>query len=154
MGEVLDSMTYGFYVVGVVGDDEANGFTANWVSQASFEPPQVTVAVHKDHHSHDLIESGGVFSINLLDKGQEELARKLARHQEPEADSVAGARFTRGSHTGAPLFEDAFAHLECRVSGKLEAGDHTVFLGEVVGEELKRQEKVMTNLETPLHYEE
>lgn len=154
MGEVLDSMAYGFYIIGVVGDGEANGFTANWVSQASFEPPQVTVAVHKDHHSHDLIESSGVFSINLLDKGQEDLARKLARHQEPEGDSVAGARFTRGPHTGAPLFEDAFAYLECRVANKLEAGDHTVFLGEVVGEELKRREKVLTNLETPLHYEE
>jgi len=154
MGEVLDSMAYGFYVVGVTGDGEANGFTANWVSQASFDPPHVTVAVHKDHHSHGLIESGGVFSINLLDKGQEDLARRLARHQEPEGDSVAGARFTRGPQTGAPLFEEAFAHLECRVVDGLDAGDHTVFLGEVVGEELRRRGQLLTNQETSLHYEE
>lgn len=153
--EVLNVMPYGFYVVGVAGDDgEANGFTANWVSQVSFEPPQVTVAVHKDHHSHDLIEGGGVFSVNFLDNTQEELAKRFAEHQEPGEDSVAGARFSRGSETGAPLFEDGFAHLECRVAGRMEAGDHTVYLGEVVGADRKREARILTSPETSLHYEE
>lgn len=153
--EVLNAIPYGFYIVGVIDNDgEANGFTANWVSQVSFKPPRVIVAVHNAHHSHDLIESGGVFSLNFLDKTQEELARRLAQHQEPEGDSVAGARFTRGPETEAPLFDDSFAYLECRVVDKLETGDHTVFFGEVVGEDLKRQANVLTTLETPLHYEE
>jgi flavin reductase (DIM6/NTAB) family NADH-FMN oxidoreductase RutF len=56
--EILKTIPYGFYITGVVGSDgEANGFTTCWVSQVSFEPQQVVVAVRKDHHTHDLIEA-------------------------------------------------------------------------------------------------
>ena len=152
--KVLNIMPYGFYIVGVAGSDgEANGFTANWISQVSFGPPQVTVAVHKDHHSRDLIQSGGVFSVNFLDNTQEDLARTFAQHQEAGEDSVAGARFGRGPDTGAPLFEDAFAHLECQVVNQMEAGDHTVYLGEVVSANHGREANILTSPETSLHYD-
>jgi hypothetical protein len=78
--EILKTIPYGFYVTGVVGSDaKANGFTTCWVSQVSFEPQQV-VAVRKDQHTHDLIEEGGVFSLNLLDTEQgwaEEWAKEV-----------------------------------------------------------------------------
>lgn len=151
--EVLKTMPYGFYIVGVTGQDgQANGFTANWVSQASFEPPQVTVAVRKGSHGHDMIRESGVFTLNFLDNTQEELAREFSRHQEPEGDTIAGVHFVPGPGTGAPLLDDAFAHLECRVAASLEAGDHTVFLGEVVAATLVRPADILTDLETPLEY--
>jgi flavin reductase (DIM6/NTAB) family NADH-FMN oxidoreductase RutF len=93
-----------------------------------------------------------VFSLNFLDKSQEDLAHKFSKHVEPGEDSVAGARFTRGSETGTPLFEDSFAHLECRVVNNMETGDHTLFLGEVVGAYRKRPADILTDLETPLSY--
>ena len=66
--EILKTIPYGFYITGVAGSDgETNGFTTCWVSQVSFEPQQIVVAVRKDQHTHDLIESGGVFSLNFLD---------------------------------------------------------------------------------------
>ncbi|MDP8951342.1 MAG: flavin reductase family protein, partial [Actinomycetota bacterium] len=78
--EVLKTIPYGFYITGVVGaDGEANGFTTCWASQVSFEPQQVIVAVRKQQHTHDLIESGGVFSLNFLDTSQEDLARKFTQ---------------------------------------------------------------------------
>ena len=80
--EILKTIPYGFYVTGVVGSDgEVNGFTTCWVSQVSFEPQQVVVAVRKDQHTHDLIEQGGVFSLNFLDTEQEDLARKFTHEQ-------------------------------------------------------------------------
>lgn len=57
-----------------------------------------------------------------------------------------------GPQTGAPVFEDCFAHLECRVVGSTETGDHSLFIGEVVGADLKRQAEILTDLETPLSY--
>jgi len=118
--EILKTVPYGFYITGVVGAaGEANGFTTCWVSQVSFEPQQVVVAVRRDQHTHELMEQGGVFSLNFLDTEQEDLARRFAQPPEPGGGTVGGSAYTSGE-TGAPLFEEAFAHLECRVVGKME----------------------------------
>jgi flavin reductase (DIM6/NTAB) family NADH-FMN oxidoreductase RutF len=150
--EILKTIPYGFYITGVVGSDgEANGFTTCWVSQVSFEPQQIVVAVRKDQHTHDLIEDGGVFSLNFLDTEQEDLARRFTQPLQPEDDILGGSSYTTGE-TGAPLFIEAFAHLECRVVGKMEAGDHTVYLGEVVTATLDRPADILTDLDTTMDY--
>jgi flavin reductase (DIM6/NTAB) family NADH-FMN oxidoreductase RutF len=150
--EILKTIPYGFYITGVVGSDgEANGFTTCWVSQVSFEPQQVVIAVRKDQHTHDLIEQGGVFSLNFLDTDQEDLARKFTQALQPENGTLAGSAYYTGE-TGAPLFDEAFANLECRVVGKLEAGDHTVYLGEVAAANLRRPADILTDLDTPMEY--
>jgi len=95
--EVLKTIPYGFYITGVIGaDGEANGFTTCWVSQVSFEPQQVILAVKKDQHTHDLIESGGVFSLNFLDTSQEDLARKFTQPLAQENGAVGGSSYTPG----------------------------------------------------------
>ncbi len=150
--EILKTIPYGFYITGVVGSNgEANGFTTNWVSQVSFSPQQLIVAVRKDQHTHDLIEDSGVFSLNFLDTDQEDLAQKFTQPLEYGDGRVGDSPYTTGE-TGAPLFEEAFAHLECRVVGKMEAGDHTVYLGEVVAADLKRPADILTDLDTPMEY--
>ena len=150
--EIVKTIPYGFYITGVVGrGGEANGFTTCWVSQVSFDPQQVIVAVRKDQHTHDLVEESGVFSLNFLDTEQEDLANKFTRSLEPKDGRVGGSPYSTGE-TGAPLFEEAFAYLECRVVGKMEAGDHTVYLGEVVASDLKRPADILTDLDTPMEY--
>ena len=150
--EILKTIPYGFYITGVVGSNgEANGFTTNWVSQVSFSPQQLIVAVRKDQHTHDLIEDSGVFSLNFLDTDQEDLAQKFTQPLEHGDGRVGDSPYTTGE-TGAPLFEEAFAHLECRVVGKMEAGDHTVYLGEVVAADLRRPADILTDLDTPMEY--
>ena len=151
--EVLKTIPYGFYITGVVGEGgEANGFTTCWVSQVSFDPQQVIVAARKQQHTHELIESGGVFSLNFLDTSQEGLARKFTQALANEDGTIGGSPYTPGGITGAPLFDEAFAHLECRVVGSMEAGDHTVYLGEVVAASLRRPADILTDLDTPMDY--
>jgi flavin reductase (DIM6/NTAB) family NADH-FMN oxidoreductase RutF len=150
--EILKTIPYGFYITGVVGSDgETNGFTTCWVSQVSFEPQQIVVAVRKDQHTHDLIETGGVFSLNFLDTEREDLARRFTQPLQPEDGTLGGSAYSTGE-TGAPLFIEAFAHLECRVVGKMEAGDHTVYLGEVVAANLERPADMLTDLDTTMDY--
>jgi flavin reductase (DIM6/NTAB) family NADH-FMN oxidoreductase RutF len=151
--EILKTIPYGFYITGVVGESgEANGFTTCWVSQVSFEPQQVIVAVRREQHTHDLIESGGVFSLNFLDTSQEDLARRFTQPLKQEDNTVGDYSYAPGEATGAPLFEEAFAYLECRVVGSMEAGDHTVYLGEVVAANLKRPADLLIDLDTPMDY--
>ena len=151
--EILKTIPYGFYITGVLGPNgEANGFTTCWVSQVSFEPQQLILAVKKDQRTHELVESGGVFSLNFLDTAQEDLARKFTEPLAHEDGTVGGSPYTLGEATGAPLFEEAFAHLECRVVGSMEAGDHTVYLGEVAAASLQRPADILTDLDTPMEY--
>jgi flavin reductase (DIM6/NTAB) family NADH-FMN oxidoreductase RutF len=112
----------------------------------------VIVAVRRGQRVHDLVESGGVFSLNFLDATQEDLARKFAQPLEHEDGTVGGSPYVPGEVTGAPLFDEAFAHLECRVVGSMKAGDHTVYLGEVVTAALRRPADVLTDLDIPMDY--
>ncbi len=151
--EVLKTIPYGFYITGVAGaDGEANGFTTCWVSQISFEPQRVVVTVRKDQHTQDLAESGGVFSLSYPDTSQEDLARKFTQTLEQENGKVGGSPYSPGDATGAPLFEEAFAHLECRIVGSMDAGDHNVYLGEVAAATLSRPADILTDLDTPMEY--
>jgi flavin reductase (DIM6/NTAB) family NADH-FMN oxidoreductase RutF len=71
---------------------------------------------------------------------------------DPGSNTVGGSPYALGEATGAPLFEEAFAHLECRVVGRLEAGDHTVYLGDVAHAHLRRPADILTDLDTPMEY--
>jgi flavin reductase (DIM6/NTAB) family NADH-FMN oxidoreductase RutF len=70
---------------------------------------------------------------------------------QPENGTLGGSPYTTGE-TGAPLFTEAFALLECRVVGKMEAGDHTVYLGEVAAANLERPADILTDLDTTMDY--
>jgi flavin reductase (DIM6/NTAB) family NADH-FMN oxidoreductase RutF len=80
----------------------------------------------------------------------------VALGSEKEAVNVCrmpSCRETVGTERrGAPLFEEAFANLECRVVGKMEAGDHTVYLGEVAAAHLGRPADILTDLDTSMEY--
>ena len=127
---ILRKFTYGLYAVTVRDGEQRNAFTANWVSQVSFEPPMVMVAVENDGASIHLIEASGLFALNAFATGQRELAGSLGRKFRNVPNKLEGIA-TFDSPTGLPLLSDALGWLECRVRGKLPAGDHTLYLAEV-----------------------
>ncbi len=131
MHEILRQIPYGLYVVGVRGNGDLNAMTASWVTQCSFDPPLLLVAVRRPSRSYELIKSGKVFSLNILDRKE----RKLVRLLEPPSRS-AGDKLGKVGHveedTGAPILRHAFAFLECKVRAIYEPGDHALVVGEVV----------------------
>lgn len=126
--------------------------TANWLSQASFEPPMVMLAVEADSQSRRVIEASGVFALNVLASGQRELAGQLGRASARKPDKLAGIAWRPGPTTGAPLLDDALAWLECRVLGSLPAGDHVVLVAEVVEVGLNREGQPLTMAEAGFRY--
>ena len=69
--KAVGKITYGIYVLTTYYDDEINGMIASWVSQVSYDPPLVMVAVHPNRYSHHLIEQGGAFALHALGKRQQ-----------------------------------------------------------------------------------
>lgn len=136
---LLRKIPHGLFICGVKDGSESNGFTASWVMQSSFQPPQVVVCVNAQTGSHAMLKNSGVFTLSFLDSSQKAVAALFLKPQSRVGDKLADIPSTLGEETGCPVLTDCLGYLECRVVGSIEAGDHTVFVGEVIGAQLHRE---------------
>jgi len=133
---VLRLCPYGLYIVTCAHEGETNAFTANWLTQVSFEPPLIALSVENASVSLGLIEASGLFTICPLRDDQRELAGALGRSKVKVGDKLARIPHHLSPH-GLPLLDaGVLGYVECRVVGKTAAGDSTLFVGEVVGASL------------------
>jgi flavin reductase (DIM6/NTAB) family NADH-FMN oxidoreductase RutF len=130
--DVLRRLPYGLYGVTVAHGGEEHGMTANWVTQASFEPAMVAVAVENTSRTIGMIRDARYFAVNVLLEGQRELAGKLARSSDTAPHKLKGIKTKPAPTAGAPILAEALGWVECRLIATLPAGDHTLVLGEVV----------------------
>ncbi len=133
ISDALHELVYGLVVVGTrSADGEPNGMTANWVTQVSFEPRIVALAVQEDAHTRRNIDETGVFSIATLPEGSKDLSLKFTRKSTSGEGRLEGEPVS-AFETGTPVLDCATAYVECRVVDQAQPGDHVIFFGEVVG---------------------
>jgi flavin reductase (DIM6/NTAB) family NADH-FMN oxidoreductase RutF len=125
----LGQMTYGIYILTSKFDNKINGMVASWVSQVSYEPPLIMVAVHPDRYSHNLIEKGQAFAVHVLDSSQKDL---LKRFKGPDIENKFSGIPWETKKTGVPVLKDCLAWFELTVTEHLVPGNHTLFIGKVV----------------------
>ena len=147
----LGMIPYALYVVGVGRGDDVGAYTANWISQASFEPPLLMLGVKKDARHHALIEKHGVLVVNVLGEGQKSLAAAFMRWKDPEPGRIGGHAYTTGV-TGAPILPDAPVSIECRVRRIVPGGDHDVVVAEVVETVTRREARPLLLSDTGWSY--
>ncbi len=128
---ITRSVTNGVYVVTVRKGDQINGMTAAWVTQVSFKPPMITVAIAPPRYTHGLIQDSGYFCLNALPEDAMEVAKHFGFKSGRKTDKFKGVKYSNALK-GSPILEDAFAYLECQVVSTCEAGDHTLFNGEII----------------------
>jgi flavin reductase (DIM6/NTAB) family NADH-FMN oxidoreductase RutF len=136
---LLRKIPHGLYICGVKEGEEVNAFTASWVMQSSFKPPLVVNCVRQDSKSHAMIKASGVFALSFLDAGQKELAQKFFQPRRRIENKFEDVEFYTGPETGCPIISDTLGYVECQVVGAIEHGDHTVFVGEVIGAAIHRE---------------
>jgi flavin reductase (DIM6/NTAB) family NADH-FMN oxidoreductase RutF len=129
---VLGSFPYGVYAVTLAHAGEEHGMTANWLTQASFEPPMVAVAVGNTSRTIELLRDARHFVVNVLQESQRDLAGKLGRSSADAPQKLKGTKTKPAPASGGPILADALGWLECRLVATLPAGDHTLVLGEVI----------------------
>lgn len=129
--QVLRTFTYGLYAVSCASEGEVNAFTANWLSQVSFEPPLVAVSIENDTKSLPMIQRSHSFIINVLRNGDRDLAGQLGKSALKHPEKLADVAYTPGPG-GAPILRDALAWVACKVRHITEAGDSTLVVAEVV----------------------
>ncbi len=129
--QVLRLFTYGLYAIMSVDKDEVNAFTANWLTQVSFEPPLLAVSIENDAKSLTMIQNSGTFTINVLQTGQREIAGALGRSAFKVPDKLAGIAHTTTA-AGYPILESALGWVACNVRQTIHAGDSTLVIAEVI----------------------
>ena len=133
--ELLNKVTWkipnALALVGSRSGDERNAMTTSWITQLSMEPVLIGVGVDNDAVTHRLISTGGCFSVNLWDSAD---TRVFVKFSKPATDDGAAlnGRSVRSATTGAPVFNEAVAWMDCEVRHTLNLGSHTLFVGEVV----------------------
>jgi flavin reductase (DIM6/NTAB) family NADH-FMN oxidoreductase RutF len=117
--------------VATLPTDPPHGMTANAVSSVSLDPPLVLVCVDHDTTCYEHL-SGDVdeYCLNVLAEEQLHLGEYFAGMAELD-ESPFETEATRTEATGAPVFEDAIAYLDCTVDAAHPAGDHTIYVGRV-----------------------
>ena len=103
---LLRKIPHGVFICGVAEGDEVNGFTASWVTQGSFEPPLVVMAVRADSTSNGMIQRSGRFCLNVLAADQKDLAAVFFKPQKVVGGRFDAAPFSLGP-LGLPMLDDA-----------------------------------------------
>jgi flavin reductase (DIM6/NTAB) family NADH-FMN oxidoreductase RutF len=109
------------------------GLIATFVNQASIVPelPRVVVGLAKQHQTWGLVEASGAFALHLIGEQHLDWVWRFGLESGRDADKFRGLA-PHAEATGSPLLDDAVGWLDCRVEARLDTGDRTLYLAEVV----------------------
>ena len=123
---------YGIYVLTAEAPDGTTAAaTVNWVTQTSFKPPLVAVAVKADSSANTVVGEAGAFALNILGKDHQGIAFAFFKPVKRSGNKIGDETLDVGE-TGVPLLANAAAAVECRVVETVAQGDHHIVVGEVV----------------------
>jgi flavorubredoxin/flavin reductase (DIM6/NTAB) family NADH-FMN oxidoreductase RutF len=121
VGRIVGSLC----VVTTQQGDLSNAMLASWVSQATFTPPGLTIAVAKERAIESMLHTGDNFVLNILPEGQAQLQKQFTKNYAPGQDRFENIE-TEAADNGCPILKNALAYLECRVNNRMECGDHWI----------------------------
>ncbi len=146
--EAFFKITYGLFIISSGNRSKKNGYIANTAFQVTAEPPQIAISCNRDNYTHSLLEKSKVFSISVLkQETSPEIIGTFGYKSGKDNDKFADVEYIYGE-TGVPVVtQDSIAWFECRVVNQFEVGTHTVFIGEIINNEL------INGNEMPLTYD-
>lgn len=133
--ELINQVTWkisnALVLVGSRSGDDWNAMTASWVTQVSMEPVLIGVGIDNKSVTHRLIDASRVFTINLWPSGDTRIFVKFSKPAVKDGETLNGRPITTAT-SGAPVFVEALAWMDCEVRQAIDFGTHTFYVGEVV----------------------
>src|SRR5919199_5036081 len=118
VGRIVGSLC----VLAAKREEISSAMLASWVTQSSFNPPGLTVAVAKDRAVESLTHTGDKFVLNILQEGRN-VRRHFLKPFAPGEDRFAGLD-VQEAENGCPVLSEALAYMECTVHSRMDCGDH------------------------------
>jgi flavin reductase (DIM6/NTAB) family NADH-FMN oxidoreductase RutF len=137
---VMGHFATGVTVVTAQTEDGPVGMTANAVTSLSLEPLLLLVAFDNEARTLRAVQATGRFGVNILEAGQEDLARLFASKTD-EREKFSGV--PHAMHDGIPVLDGALAWIGCRLERLIPAGDHTIGIGAVESAEAGQGEPLL-----------
>ena len=132
LDKTLDKITCGVAVITTHWNEKPYGMTAAWFTRSSNEPYLMTVSVWNENFTHDILLESKIFAANILGESHRKLTIHFGRQSGRDIDKFKDVRY-RTEKSGSPiLYKDAIAYMDCRTVNTMNAGDHTIFLGEIL----------------------
>lgn len=130
--QLLGHFATGVTVVTATGPDgNPVGMTANTLASVSLRPPLISVCIDREADMHQTLQQTGAFTVNILSAGQEAISRRFA---EKGSNRFDGLGFHPNRHGGVVL-DGVIGYLECERVTQVPAGDHTLYIAQLVGGE-------------------
>ena len=125
---LFKQISHGVYVIGVSDGERQNAFTAACVMQVSFNPPLLAISINPEHYSYQLLQAGGICTVNVLGQDQYAVAEHFGRSAK---DKMARFQWQKDK-TGAPILSESLVYFDCQVSHYTDAGDHKIAVCKVI----------------------
>lgn len=138
-------VSYGLYIVTSIQGERMNGQVCNTLFQITSDPPRVAIGINHKNLTHEFIAASEVFAASILGKRDHRIVRRFGYRSGRDFDKFKGVAARRG-RTGCPVLEESIGYLECKLlkDKTADAGTHSIFIGEIVGGGLFRDEEPMT----------
>jgi len=144
MAEAFRRIPYGIYVLTTQPGAESSAMIVSWVSQVSYSPPLLMVALRRNRPALPAILESDTFSLSLLSRDQKPFVDYLKK---PTFQHQLSGLFGQTNQKGAPIIKEAIAIWECRLFSRMEAGDHILLIGEVRSTMVNPEGKPLTTAE-------
>lgn len=131
-------------LVGSRSGDEWNAMTTTWITQVSMAPVLIGVGVDNTAATHRLITAGGSFTVNLWPADETRVFVKFSKPAVKDGTTLNGREVSEAP-SGAPVFAEALAWMDCTVRQSVDLGTHTLFIGEVTAAAILDDERRAAN---------
>lgn len=159
MSDLERKFTYGYYILTALkkgenlksrDEDYIAAGTVNWVTQVSFSPVIVSVAVGQQSELNETIDYSQQFTLHLISEDQKEWITKFGRKSTIEDGKINGVPFQKENDQA--ILKDSMGFLSCKVVESLNMGDHTVYFVEVIFEQSNKNQEPLCTMQLPSEY--
>lgn len=126
----LGRIPSGLFVLTTGHGSKATAMLVSWVQQCSFDPPQISIALHKDRDALDGLLKGEPFVLNIIPEGGKSLVAHFGKGFEPGEPAFEGIAVRREGEK-PPILLASHAYLTCSVVNQADAGDHRLLIARV-----------------------
>jgi flavin reductase (DIM6/NTAB) family NADH-FMN oxidoreductase RutF len=145
MFAALGRVPSGLFILTVRKGESETGMLTSWVQQCAFSPPHVSMALKSDRTILPWLSDGTPVTLNILDENQTDMIAHFGRGFELGEPAFEGLEIERPDG-GAPVLSEALAYLQCRMGTRIPAGDHVLFIAEVVGGRVLNESQPMVHI--------
>ena len=140
----LNKLSYGLYIVSSSHDGKKNGQLANTVFQITPNPPRMAIALNKENLTHEMVDKSGFFSVSVLEEETPLTFIGLFGFKSGK-DIDKFEKVAYQMEDDCPIvIENTLSFLNAKLVAKMDAGSHTLFMGEIIGGQILKEGKPLT----------